>query len=200
MSDGVVTLVTGAPRSGTSLAMQMLAAGGMPLLSDGARAPDMDNPRGYFELAAVRRTRDDASWLAQAQGRAVKVVHALLPSLPAGRRYRVVDLRRAWPEVLRSQRRMLERAGSPEAAQGDDARLLALFEAQREAAERWTRRVAAAEWLRLDFASVVSQPRAAAARLAEFAGDLDVEAMAAAVDPALYRQRGSRTGDPAAVS
>jgi hypothetical protein len=201
MSDAVVTLVTGAPRSGTSLAMQMLGAGGMPLLTDDRRAADADNPRGYFELAAVRRTREDASWLAQAGGRAVKVVHALLPWLPADRDYRVIDLRRAWPEVLCSQRCMLARRGERADAEEDQQRLAALLEAQREAAERWARRARGAAWLRLDYAEIVAEPHAAARRLAAFAGgSLDTEAMAAAVDPALYRQRLPRTGQAVAVS
>lgn len=195
-----VILVTGAPRSGTSLAMQMLGAGGMPLLRDAARPADADNPRGYFELAAVRRTREDASWLARAAGCAVKVVHALVPSLPPGPAYRVIDLRRPWREVLASQRRMLERSGAP-ADPHEDAALARLFDAQREAMERWTLRVAAAPLLCLDYPEVVADPPAAARALAAFAGvPLDVGAMADAVDPRLYRQRDDRTGAAAVVS
>ena len=73
-----ITIVSGLPRSGTSLMMQMLAAGGVPVLTDGVRAPDADNPRGYFEFEPVKRTKRDASWVAQARGKAVKVVYPLL--------------------------------------------------------------------------------------------------------------------------
>jgi LPS sulfotransferase NodH len=188
----VVTLVTGTPRSGTSLLMQMLRAGGMPLLCDDARPADADNPRGYFESAAVRRTRQDASWLDGAAGRAVKVVHALVPSLPPQRAYRVIDVRRPLVEVLPSQRRMLLRAGEP-APVGDDASLGLLFQAQREAMERWVLRVAGAPLLRLEYPQVVADPAAAAARLADFVGaDLDAGAMASAVEPRLYRERSAR--------
>lgn len=194
MSDGtLVTVVTGAPRSGTSLAMQMLAAGGMPVCTDGARPADADNPRGYFELAAVKRTRDDASWVADAAGRAVKVVHALVPWLPPRGAYRFVDVRRDWVEVLASQRCLLARAGQPADA-ADDARLAALFAAQAEAAERWIRRAVAAPLLRLDHADLLVDPARAAARLNAFTGGgLDQAAMASAVDPRLYRQRAGRT-------
>src|SRR5262245_31552152 len=74
--DGV-TIVTGVPRSGTSLVMQMLVAGGLPALSDGVRAPDADNPRGYFEYEPAKRLLRDAGWLPRAQGRALKVAHTL---------------------------------------------------------------------------------------------------------------------------
>ena len=187
--EACITLVTGAPRSGTSLLMQMLGAGGLPLCADAQRPADADNPRGYFELAAVRRSREDTGWLAQAVGRAVKVIHALVPCLPPDRAYRVVDVRRDWAEVLASQRRMLERAGQA-ADPADDARLAALLEAQREAMERWARRRAAAPLLRLDYAAVIAEPARAAARLNEFVGGgLDAAAMARVVEPRLHRQR-----------
>ena len=105
------TLVTGIPRSGTSLMMQMLCAGGMPVLRDASRAPDADNPRGYFELEAVRHTQRNADWLEAAAGHAVKVVHLLVPELPADRPYRVISMHRALDEVLDSQREMLRRRG-----------------------------------------------------------------------------------------
>jgi hypothetical protein len=73
MSHNFVTIVSGLPRSGTSLMMQMLAAGGMQVLTDGQRTADQHNPRGYFELGAVKHTRTNHSWLAQAEGKAVKV-------------------------------------------------------------------------------------------------------------------------------
>ncbi len=185
----VVTLVTGTPRSGTSLVMQMLRAGGMPLLFDDARPADADNPRGYFEYAAVRRTQRDVSWLDGAAGRAVKVVHALVPCLPLQRAYRVIDMRRPLVEVLPSQRRMLLRAGAQAQAQ-DDAPLVRLFQAQREAMERWVLRVPGAPLLRLEYPEVVADPAAAARRLAAFVGGaLDAGAMAAAVEPLLYRER-----------
>src|ERR1700747_3518113 len=82
-----VTVVSGLPRSGTSLMMQMLSAGGMPVLTDRHRSPDKSNPRGYFEFEPVKRLRTDQSWLPAAQGRALKVIHLLLTELPADRRF-----------------------------------------------------------------------------------------------------------------
>ena len=127
--DASLTIVTGVPRSGTSLVMQMLAAGGHPIASDGVRRADADNPRGYFELEAARGLARDASWLPGMAGRAVKLVHTLLPSLPPGLHYKVLLVRRRLDEVLASQRVMLARRGSaPDPA--EDARLRPALEEQ----------------------------------------------------------------------
>src|SRR5512134_4034770 len=108
---GPITVVTGLPRAGTSLVMQMLVAGGVPILVDGARPADADNPRGYLEFAPVKRLREDASWLPRARGRAVKVVVPLVCDLPPSERYRVLLVERDVREVLASQRTMLAGRG-----------------------------------------------------------------------------------------
>ena len=104
-----VVIVSGLPRSGTSLLMQMLAAGGLPLLTDGVRKADADNRRGYYELEAAKKTKADASWLAAAAGKVVKMVYVLLYDLPPDYHYRVVFLQRRLEEVLASQKVMLLR-------------------------------------------------------------------------------------------
>lgn len=187
-----VTVVSGAPRSGTSLMMQMLGAGGMELLTDGARRADRDNPRGYFELEAARGLPAEAGWLERAEGRAVKLVHVLVPRLPASHRYRILLMRRDWREVLASQRLMLERGGR--AAEGPpDERLAEIFEAQLAEVERWAAARPEAELLAVDYNALVRDPLRAAHRVAVFlASPLDPEDMAAAVLPCLYRQRSLR--------
>ena len=97
-----VTVVAGLPRSGTSMMMSMLEAGGIPLLTDGVRTADRDNPRGYYELEAVKQTDRDPSWLDDAPGKAVKVISQLLPELPPQHRYRAIFVRRNLDEVLAS--------------------------------------------------------------------------------------------------
>lgn len=182
-----VTVVSGVPRSGTSLMMQMLAAGGLPVLRDDARPPDAHNPRGYYELAAVKRTARDPSWVREAPGRAVKVVHALLPSLPAGPSYRVVLMQRRLDEVIASQRAMLPVAEVDVPA---EARLAELFAAQLEAARRWAAGGPGRRLLEVEHAALLRDPAAGAAAVARFLdGGLDERAMAATVDPALHRQR-----------
>ena len=184
-----VTIVTGVPRSGTSLVMQMLAAGGLPVLSDGVRGPDADNPRGYFEFEPAKRLAQDAAWLPLAAGRAVKLVHTLVASLPPGFRYRVLLVRRRLDEVLASQRVMLARRG-PAPDEAEDARLLPVLAAQ---LARLECELAAREelaWLGIEHAELVSEPGRVATRMHQFlGGGLDVGAMAACVEPALHRQR-----------
>jgi len=186
-----ITVVTGLPRSGTSLVMQMLAAGGMPVLCDDARPADADNPRGYFESAAVKASARDVSWLAEAEGRAVKVISHLLRHLPerGSGGYRVVLVRRNLTEVLASQRVMLRRRGL-EPSPGEDARLAALF--ARELAELPARLDARVDvtWICVEYGQLLREPAAEACRLAQHLGAaLDASAMARCVDPALHRQR-----------
>lgn len=187
--DANVTIVTGVPRSGTSLVMQMLAAGGHPIASDGVRRADADNPRGYFELEAARRLARDASWLPELAGRALKLVHTLVPSLPTTLKYRVLLVRRRLDEVLDSQRAMLSRVGTPPDPAEDD-RLRPVLEDQLAQLEGWLTAQPGLAWLRIDHGELLAQPAQVAARLAGFlGGSLDARAMAACVDPSLYRQR-----------
>lgn len=186
-----VTVVTGLPRSGTSLLMQMLAAGGLPAKSDDRRPPDLHNPRGYLEFEPVKRLRGDASFLAGAVGRAVKVVVPLVCALPArlpsgaALDYRVVRVVRDLREVVASQDAML---GGEDPSGLATARLLEIFAQQLCELDAW-QRAGRVPVLQLDYAAVLKRPSKAAASLSEFLdGGLDVPAMAAAVDPALQHQ------------
>jgi hypothetical protein len=189
MSRNFVTVVSGLPRSGTSLMMQMLAAGGVQVLADGQRAPDQHNPRGYFEFEAVKHTRTDFSWLTLAEGKAVKVVHLLLPHLPLDRDYRVIFMQRDLFEVIASQRAMLQQQGRPAAAM-PDSRLAEVFAKQLDEVRRWLSSNKNFRVLHLQHRDVIDTPLPVAPQIAAFlGGDLDPERMAAAVEPNLYRQR-----------
>lgn len=184
-----IVVVSGLPRSGTSMIMRMLEAGGIEPLSDGVRAADEDNPLGYFEFERVKDLPGDTGWLAQAEGRAVKVVSALLEHLPADRRYKVLFIERELGEVLASQRRMLERRGRDSDAAADE-RLAALFD--KHLATLRARLAARSDMqvLYVRYSDVVAGPRAAAQRLAEFLDcAFNEEAAAGAVDASLYRNR-----------
>jgi hypothetical protein len=109
----IITVVSGLPRSGTSMMMSMLAAGGMPVLTDSLRAADEDNPNGYFELERVKQLAKDSSWLAEARGKVVKIVSPLLKHLPAEYPYKIIFMHRKMEEILASQRQMLIRRGEP---------------------------------------------------------------------------------------
>ncbi len=107
--DSQIVVVSGLPRSGTSLLMQMLAAGGLEVVSDHLRAADVDNPRGYFEFERVKQIQKDSSWLPAARGKALKMISQLLYHLPPTERYRVIFMRRNLDEVIASQEKMLQR-------------------------------------------------------------------------------------------
>jgi hypothetical protein len=170
--------------------MQMLGAGGMPLLTDGVRLPDEDNPRGYFEFDPVKRTARDDDWLDDAVGMAVKVIHLLLPRLPPRFHYRVVFVRRDLEEVLASQQRMLARAGRS-GANLPPERLGEILTSQARQAIKWAATQPNVDLLDVRYRDVVERPAEQARRINDFLGGwLDEPAMVAAVDPTLYRRRG----------
>jgi tetratricopeptide (TPR) repeat protein len=183
-----VTVVSGLPRSGTSMMMQMLAAGGMKPFSDSQRKPDESNPRGYFESELVKKLMHKNDWVEQCDGKVVKVVAELVPYLPQHLKYRVIFMEREIDEVLESQDRMLE-ALNREGAKLEHERLAFVFTRHAQGALNLLalHRIPA---LRVVYSDAIADPAATAAKVAEFLGsDLDVAAMAAAVDPTLYRQR-----------
>lgn len=195
MPSDCITIVSGLPRSGTSLMMQMLQAGGMRLLTDGWRTPDEHNPRGYFEYEDVKHSRNNLSWVEQANGKAVKVIHLLLPLLPANRDYRVIFMLRDLQEVIVSQRVMLNKQGRPAVALTDTA-LAAVFERQLAVARQWLADRPNFRVLYVNYRDVIDHPMNAAEQINQFLnGDLLVADMAGVVDRALYRQRQSQQLD-----
>jgi hypothetical protein len=197
----MITIVSGLPRSGTSMMMQMLEAAGLEIASDALRAADADNPRGYYELEAVKRIRDDDSFLGECIGRVVKIVAPLLLSLPEEYDYRIVFMERDLAEVLASQREMLKRRGE-EGGGADDAVMERAYRGQVDRVKEW---LAGRNNVRVLFAShrsTLDEPRSMAAHvLAFFAGgggpsgpakgrpqpDPRVEEMARVVDAKLRR-------------
>ncbi len=187
----IVTIVTGLPRTGTSMMMQILAAAGIPAYTDGARAADTDNARGYLEHARATQLHRDATWLPEARGMAVKIVAPLLPYLPGRGAFRIVFMHRDLDETIASQRAMLarlNRAGGPR----DDAALSQAFAGQLAHVRGWLERRHDLAVIAVDFVATLAQPQATAARLAAFLGHpFNIEAAAAAVAPELRRQRGA---------
>ena len=194
-----IVVVSGLPRSGTSLAMRMLDVGGLPVMTDGLRHADLSNPNGYYELERVKtlEARGDARWLADARGKAVKIISFLLTWLPETYDYRVVFMERRLDEVMASQDAMLRHRGEDAAIDAArDAR--ALYEEHLRQVDRFLSRRSCFSVLRLHYGDVVARPADAAARLAQFVNvPLDVARMAAVADPVLYRNRteaGLKTG------
>lgn len=184
-----IIVISGLPRSGTSLVMSMLEAAGLPLLVDAHRPADENNPRGYYELEAVKRTASDAAWVERAPGHAVKVIHALLPHLPDTQRYEVLLLERDLGEVVASQNAMLARAGEKITAPDD---LRDALRRQLDDARSWLATRAFVRWTPLAHRRLVRDPETAAIEIASFLGrDLDCHAMASRVEPGLHRSRSS---------
>jgi len=185
-----IIVVSGLPRSGTSMAMRMLKAGGIETLEDSRRQADEDNPKGYFELQRVMDLANDPdkSWLKDARGKAIKIISYLLKELPESNNYKVVLMERDVREVLASQSKMLERRSTEDAI--EDEKMAANYESLMWRVNYLLKHSRHMEALRLPYREVIEKPRYQADRLREFlSADLDVENMTAAVDPSLYRNR-----------
>jgi hypothetical protein len=182
----VITIVSGLPRSGTSLMMQMLAAGGMELLTDHERKADTDNPKGYWEWELVKQLPKQPELIDAAEGKAVKVISQLLPFLPEGRDYKVLFMERPLPEVLASQKEMLRRRGAVDSVKDDV--MAALFTKHlKEVREQIAGRMGV---LFVAYPKLIGEPMSVAEAVRDFLGiELDVDRMAAQVDSGLYRNR-----------
>jgi hypothetical protein len=186
-----IIVVSGLPRSGTSMAMKMLEAGGMSVVTDGARSADEDNPRGYFEDERVKdlERTDDKSWVAGCRGKVLKVISFLLKDLPDEHRYQVIFMQRDLDEVLASQEKMLRRREQP-ADPSDGERMSRAWRAHLAKVKLLLAERPNFEVLDVQYRDAIADPRAQAVRVARFLGrDLDVERMVGAVDPSLYRNR-----------
>lgn len=187
-----IVVVSGLPRSGTSMMMRMLEAGGVPILADGQRTADLSNPRGYFEFEPVKELeggRREPDWLPGARGQAVKIISFLLTWLPEHYNYQVVFMQRDLDEVGASQRQMLERRG--EGGDGPDpGATAAMFQAHLAQVERFMAARECFTTLPVPYRQAVDQPLATADAVARFLKrPLDTAAMAGAVDRELYRNR-----------
>ncbi len=185
----MIAIVSGLPRSGTSLMMQMLAAGGVPILSDGERVADADNPRGYCEWERIKLLPKDPACIAEAEGKAVKVISQLLFALPAGHEYRIIFMERPLEEVVASQAQMIRRRGTSGAAVPPGA-LIAGLRAHLNQVNAWLAQRRELLIHRQEYHHVLREPLGAAQNVQSFLGiALDVDAMARQVDPSLYRNR-----------
>ena len=188
MSKSVI-IVSGLPRSGTSMMMNMLQAGGLPILTDNIRTADDDNPKGYYEFEQVKQIEQDPTWLEAAQGQVVKMISALLKHLPAAYHYKIIFMRRKIEEVLASQRQMLIRRNEPTDTVADN-KMADLYRRHLHQVEAWLAKQPNIDVLYITYHQVVSNPREHAEQINAFlGGSLDVDAMAASVDQMLYRQR-----------
>ncbi len=192
----MITIVSGIPRSGTSLMMQMMRAGGMPVLTDGLRAADANNPRGYFELEPLKALARDQQAIAQADGKVVKVISSLLPNLPRQFDYRIIFMCRPLSEVVASQNRMLDRLGK-EVPQSPTAAVIAAFDAHLRKIKLWLTRQPNMAVLYVEYLRVLQAPEEQAANVCAFLErQLDVAAMAGQVEQSLHREKSAPPSAP----
>ncbi len=189
MNREVVTIVSGLPRSGTSMMMSMLVAGGVEALTDNLREADDDNPRGYLEFERVKDLAKDKAWLKDAAGKAVKVVSSLLQHLPPEYDYKVIFMLRKVGEVLASQKQMLVRRGQP-TDEVSDERMAEAFRRHLKDVQAWLARQPNVEVVYVDYNELLENHAASVQTINQFlGGGLDTPAMVLVIDKRLYRQR-----------
>jgi hypothetical protein len=186
-----VILVSGLPRSGTSMMMKMLTAGGLEIMTDEIRTADEDNPKGYFELEQVKDLdkSDDKTWLDNCRGKVVKIISFLLKDLPDNYHYKVLFMRRDLEEVMASQNKMLVRRGEATDEANDD-KMIAAYKNHLRKIEFLMGEKPNFEYIDINHRDVVENPVEQAQRVSDFlGGGMDVGEMAGAVDKNLYRNR-----------
>lgn len=184
-----VTVVAGLPRSGTSMLMQMLDAAGMEIMTDRKRKADIDNPKGYYELEKATQLRKNRDWVSEARHKAVKIVAQLLPYLPSDIPCRILFIERDLDEVIASQKTMLKRL-KRDSDKFTGHQIQTAYLRQLEMVKRWLDRNPNTWVLYIDHREAIAQPTVVAAKISQFlGGNLDRQAMAGVVDPALYRQK-----------
>lgn len=188
--EDAIIIISGLPRSGTSMMMAMLEAGGIPLLTDGERVADDDNPKGYFEFERVKKLNDgDISWLSDARGKAVKVISYLLMKLPDTYSYRVIFIHRKLDEILSSQRRMLiNRGEDPDKI--NESEMKAVLNKHLQQVDGWINNRSNIERIDIDYNRILENPEEDIRRINEFLGNyLNSDDLKKVIDTKLYRQR-----------
>ena len=184
-----ITIISGLPRSGTSMIMQMLEAGGIEIVTDNIRKADKDNPRGYYEFEQVKKIKEDASWLDECQGKAVKIVSTFLYQLPSYKKYKIIFMRREMEEILASQRVMLQRLGT-EGANVSKEKMAVKFERQLKNVDEWLARQDNIDVLYIKYNDVIHDSHSHAVSVNRFLGGwLNIDKMVNVVEESLYRQQ-----------
>jgi len=185
----IITIVSGLPRSGTSLMMKMLEAGGMDVVTDNIRKADVDNPKGYFEFEKVKKIKKDASWLDDTKGKVFKMVSLLLFDLPLEQQYKIIFMKRDMDEMLASQKKMLQRLNNKPGTD-DDNKMAEYFVKHLDKVENWLAQQESLDTLYISYNEIIRDPEKGAETVSRFLDSMfDAQKMAGAVDQSLYRNR-----------
>jgi hypothetical protein len=185
----IITVVSGLPRSGTSMMMKMLEAGGMEIMKDGIRKADDDNPNGYYEFEKAKELEKDTSWLKDAKGKVVKIISALLEHLPEKYNYKIIFMHRNMDEILNSQRQMLIRRGEP-ADEVSDEKMSKMFLKHLQTVEEKLKKKSNIDVLPVHYNEFLKEPETHSKIVNQFLKiSLNADNMVSVVDHSLYRQR-----------
>ena len=185
-----IVVVSGLPRSGTSMMMKMLQAGGMPVLIDELRIPDADNPNGYYQFERVKQlNKGDYAWLKDAEGKAVKIISALLPNLPVTYSYKIIFMQRQYSEVIHSQQKMLVHRGESTERMTNEE-LIRIYENHLQQVYSWVRSQQQISMFTADYNSLIYEPIKWITQITRFVDlPLDQQKMTNVIDSHLYRNR-----------
>lgn len=187
--DNTITIVSGLPRSGTSMMMRMLEAGGITPVTDNIRKADEDNKRGYYEFERAKKIKEDTSWLPDCRGKVVKMISMLLLDLPLDKAYKVIFIRRNMDEILASQKVMLQRRGEKGAGVSDE-KMAQSYAKHVTHVENWLASNKAFDVLYVSYNKIIDNPGPHITSINDFlGGGLDTAAMAQVIETSLYRQR-----------
>ncbi|MDX1377543.1 MAG: sulfotransferase domain-containing protein [Anaerolineales bacterium] len=185
-----IIVVSGLPRSGTSMMMKMLEASGQPILTDNLREADANNPNGYYEFERVKQLPDgDYGWVPEAGGKVVKIVTGLIMNLPTDYKYKVIFMQRAMKEVLASQRKMLGRLGEKD-DKVEDTKMKNIYREHLKQVNIWISKQPNIDVLYVNYNTMLDNPLDSLRKVNEFlSGELDVNVMAGVINRDLYRER-----------
>ena len=185
----MITVVSGLPRSGTSMMMKMLEAGGKKVLTDSLRTADEDNLKGYYEDERVKALHQDNAWISEAEGQVVKVISYLLKYLPESHKYKIIFMERKIAEVLASQKKMMRRRGEP-TDDVPDGIMTGIFQKHLDETYAWLSNQPSMQVLYISYNDSLDEPEDCAEKVNSFlGGGMDIEKMMQVVDSSLYRQR-----------
>jgi len=186
-----ITVVSGLPRSGTSMMMSALKAGGLTLLTDEIRTADANNPKGYLEYERVKRLPEgDTEWLKEARGKVVKVISPLLAYFPDKYSYKVIFMERELNEILSSQARMLEQAGKQNQRSSSDEEVRISYQRHLEDVQAWLADQDRMDTLYVSYNRILRQPLKVFREVGRFLnGRVSPKLMTQVVDENLYRER-----------
>ena len=189
INNDIITIVSGLPRSGTSMMMKMLEAGGIMPLIDNIRTPDKDNPKGYYELERVKQLGKDNKWVYKARGKVIKVISMLLDYLPCNYHYKIIFMQRNMDEILASQQTMLKRKGKKTDKVKNDEIADKFFKHLKKT-ETWLAQQANMDVLYVNYNTIITNPHDNLIEINKFLKrDLNIKKMVDVIDPELYRHK-----------